>query len=811
MRTTAGEGPAQPGGAAPSARPRSADEVACRLIADVAELPVLGQALGGAERVAIDTEVPISGPAKGRLRVMSVATRAPGGLEESFVVDARDVDPTRLADLLTGVVADGWNADFDARVLDRAVWGSGDTTGGLQWWDAQLADALLHQGRSGFTWYHGLAWATAHYLGIEAEGKGTIQVSYTATDDLTPAQVRYAAADAVHTLWVGDELRRLLTGAGLDLVSDIEMAARPFLDQMERTGLPFDWDGWRAELDTIERHRREVVDRLAALTGGGQGTLFDDVTEPSWNPASDRQVKEALNRHATDEVLAWTAIRHGSARLLADGDSVSAGVLREIGGPLSRAILEFRNDAKILTTYGDSIGDHLHPDGRLHPQYLQVVGTNTGRLDSRNPNAQNLTPRMLPFVRPPEPDRVFVHADLSQAELRVLAQVGEDDALRRAFARGDDVHLTTAATMFGFDPAELGRTDPERRAHLRQVAKALNFGIAYGSGAAALSRTLTAEGTPTTVDEATELLARYRATYPGTAAWAEARIAEIRDIAADVGRIDWRATVRLARGHGVITPIRRELRRAHERWPTTDEILLAHPQRDELGRQELLDQVAWVLAHPAPVALGRDGRPFTFSSRTVAGRRQQFNLHLDRLFLLVVADAVRSTEPALVEVRQRFGHHHDLDLAAGGELTAGQIERLFEHRPLRLAYVEEVARAIGTAATDARLRTAAQERVNVMVNAWRNAPIQGTVADIMLLAYADLHRRLRRYPEAWPVQTVHDSIVVECRRVDGPVLAREIRQAMEEASLRLCPDVVPRADVDLRTSLSDGDVLPDGP
>ena len=94
-----------------------------------------------------------------------------------------------------------------------------------------------------------------------------------------------------------------------------------------------------------------------------------------------------------------------------------------------------------------------------------------------------------------------------------------------------------------------------------------------------------------------------------------------------------------------------------------------------------------------------------------------------------------------------------------------------------------------------------------MVNAWRNAPIQGGVADIMLVAYADLDQRLRRYPGAVPVQTVHDSIVIECDRADAPALVEEVRDALELASLRFCPDVTPKADVDIRSSLADADVI----
>jgi DNA polymerase I-like protein with 3'-5' exonuclease and polymerase domains len=779
---------------------RSAADVPCTVVSHRDQLEDLGRALDSATRVAIDTETPIDGPSAGLMRVMSIATRGPYG-ERAFVVDGRDIAPTLLAPTLTGVTADAWNAGFDARVIDRAVWESADTTSAITWWDAQLADALLHQGRSGFTWYHGLAWATAHYLGIEADGKGTVQLSYTAHDDLTDEQVAYAAADAVHTLWVADAIRSEISEARLDEICEIEQAARPFLDQMERTGLPFDWDGWKTELEVIEADRRQTFGKLAMLTGGGQGTLFDEVVEPNWNPASDPQVRQVLNQWAEPEVRAWTERRHGTARLLDDGDSVRAGVLREIGGPLCDELLHFRDLAKTLSTYGESIGEHVDADGRIRPQYLQVVGTNTGRLASVNPNAQNFTPRMKPHLRPDD-GRVFVHADLSQAELRYLAQVASDAPLREAFARGADVHVSTAASMFGFDPDDLRVSDPGRFKRLRQIAKALNFGIAYGAGAASLGRSLTAEGTPTTTEEAAELLDTYRRTYPGTTAWAERRIAEIREISQETEVIDWDETLRLARGFRDVRAIRREFRQTHGRWPAAGEILDRHP--DRLGRPDLLSEIEWLLRYPAPVALVPGGEPFRFSSRTLAGRRQQFELHLDRLLLSAAVAAIRSSDPGFDQVRRRFEQEHGVDLR---EPTDHRLDQVFEDRSLRRVYIETVAVELGTAIAHSHLGRAARERVSAMVNAWRNAPIQGGVADIMLAAYGDLHRRLRGFPSARPVQTVHDSVVIECDRADAGAVAALVGESLESAMRRFCPDVTPRADVDVRTSLSESNVL----
>ena len=140
-------------------------------------------------------------------------------------------------------------------------------------------------------------------------------------------------------------------------------------------------------------------------------------------------------------------------------------------------------------------------------------------------------------------------------------------------------------------------------------------------------------------------------------------------------------------------------------------------------------------------------------------------------------------------------------------MTEAEVARKFDDRALRRRYIEAITTELGAEVADAYLATAAKGRVSAMVNAWRNAPIQGGVADIMLAAYANLHLRLQCYPGAVPVQTVHDSVVIECDRAYAVDLMVEVRESLEQASLRFCPDVAPRADVDVRTSLSDHDVI----
>lgn len=777
-------------------------------ICDVAGLPEFHQALQTASQVAIDTETPMSDDIRfARMRVMSVALRQADGSETTWVIDVRDLPPERLAPILTGVTADAWNANFDAGVIDRAVFQTNDTTSAITWWDGQLADALLHQGQTGFTWFHGLAWATDRYLGITAQGKGTTQLSYTMTDDLNDEQIIYAAEDAHETLHVCDAIRQGIKEAGLERICDIEMAARPFLDRMERHGLPLDVEGWSAELTSLDGAQRDALNDLAILTGGGQASLFDDAIEASWNPASDRQVRDALNTWAPDAVRAWARSRTGTERLLSSADSMNKHALAEIGGDLVDAILSWRALAKITSTYGDSLVDLADQHGRLHSRYLQVVGTNTGRLASRNPNAQNLTPQVKPFLKPPDPSRVFVHADLSQAELRYLAQVSNDEALRRSFATGIDVHVATASTMFGFEPEELRVADPTRFAALRQTAKALNFGIAYGQGAAALGRALTSNGAETTTDQARTLLAQYKATYSGASAWADERDASLREISATVSAIDWTQSIRLASSFGAIRAIRREFRSTASRWPEPFEVAeQMHP--GTVATAEQIDHISWVASYSGAVALMRDGRPFTFSSYTLAGRRQQFNISTESVFLQAAILFNSGSHPDASRVRVDFETEHDVVLHRPGRpFDESAVRRVFDERTLRHAWVDTMRVHLGDDETARWLERAARERVLAMINAWRNAPIQGGVADIMLLAYGDLQERLLAFPDTVPVQTVHDSVVIECPAGIADAVLTEVRSALESAMVRICPSVTPGVDIDIRSSLSDKDVV----
>jgi DNA polymerase-1 len=151
-------------------------------------------------------------------------------------------------------------------------------------------------------------------------------------------------------------------------------------------------------------------------------------------------------------------------------------------------VLDWRQLAKLKSTYTDSLQEHIHPEtGRVHTSY-SIAGANTGRLSSTDPNLQNIPVRSEEGRRireafvAPEGTRL-VSLDYSQIELRILAHIAGIDALKDAFREGQDIHAATASEMFGVPLDEM-------TADVRRQAKAINFGVIYGISGFGLARNL---------------------------------------------------------------------------------------------------------------------------------------------------------------------------------------------------------------------------------------------------------------------------------------------------------------------------------
>lgn len=186
-------------------------------------------------------------------------------------------------------------------------------------------------------------------------------------------------------------------------------------------------------------------------------------------------------------------------------DTETLEKIKNSGDPIVSYILEYRQLAKLKSTYIDTLPSLADDNGRIHTSFLQT-GTATGRLSSRSPNLQNIPVRteegrMIRSAFVPENGRVFISADYSQIELVVLSWLSSDSTLMEAFRSGLDVHKHTAAMIFNKSIDSVTSTE-------RRVAKTINFGIMYGMSAYRLSNEL-----DITRSEATEFIARYFQRY----------------------------------------------------------------------------------------------------------------------------------------------------------------------------------------------------------------------------------------------------------------------------------------------------------
>ncbi|MBI3179669.1 MAG: DNA polymerase I, partial [Deltaproteobacteria bacterium] len=177
--------------------------------------------------------------------------------------------------------------------------------------------------------------------------------------------------------------------------------------------------------------------------------------------------------------------------------------LAQMPPPLGPLLARYRELSKMASAYGETFLAHVGPDGRIHPQFEQI-GASTGRLSCQRPNLQAIVkdaPHRTCFRVAAH--RRLVMADYAACELRILAEMSGDPVFADAFRRGEDLHARVAGEMFGKPVSKT--QNPE----LRERAKAVNFGLAYGMGAAGLARAI-----DTDVSQARELLTRYFKTFP---------------------------------------------------------------------------------------------------------------------------------------------------------------------------------------------------------------------------------------------------------------------------------------------------------
>ena len=352
--------------------------------------------------------------------------------------------------------------------------------------DTLLAAYLLEAGERNL----GLAeTCRRHSLGELVPGDASAEAAFE-----RPGDAASAAAHCRAVAQLAHVLPSQLEAAGLTpLFTEVEMPLAGLLAEMECRGVRID----ERVLATLSA---EYAARLAALEQEIQA-----IAGHSFLIASPVQVRTVL----FDE-LGLPVVKRTKT-----GPSTDAEVLEELAPlhPLPAKLLEHRKYAKLKSTYVDALPALVDPGtGRIHTTFNQTV-TATGRLSSSDPNLQNIPIRTqegqqirAAFI-PGESGWRFVAADYSQIELRVLAHLSGDAAMKEAFASGEDIHVRTAAAVHGVAPADVTGA-------MRRTAKAVNFGILYGQSGFGLAKSL---GIPQA--EASAFIAAYLAAFAGAAAF----------------------------------------------------------------------------------------------------------------------------------------------------------------------------------------------------------------------------------------------------------------------------------------------------
>ena len=281
-----------------------------------------------------------------------------------------------------------------------------------------------------------------------------------------------------------------------------EMGMKPLFDQIEMplvyTLYDMEKEGILVEADALHEYGQKLVGRIQEL----EEEICSQAGE-RFNINSPKQLGTIL----------FEKLKLPGGKKTKTGYSTAADVLEKLADeyPIVNLILEYRQLTKLKSTYADGLSNFIAEDGRIHSTFNQTI-TATGRISSTEPNLQNIPIRMelgrlIRKVFIPKEGFVFVDADYSQIELRVLAHMSKDDNLIQAYREAQDIHRITASQVFHV-PFE------EVTPQLRRNAKAVNFGIVYGISSFGLSQDLSI-----TRKEAAGYIEQYFQTYPGIKAF----------------------------------------------------------------------------------------------------------------------------------------------------------------------------------------------------------------------------------------------------------------------------------------------------
>ncbi len=370
-------------------------------------------------------------------------------------------------------------------------------------WDSMIASYLIDPSRR----THKLDDLSEKYLErrlttyeqVTKKDKRADGFAYVALEDAK----KYSCEDVHATLLLWEILRPKLEEFELwHLFAEVEMELVPILAEMERTGILVDLDILKQMSEEFSEQIDDLEQEIFRLAG------------QEFNVSSPRQLGEIL----------FEKLNLPQGRKTKTGYSTDVKVLEKLSlyHDLPAAVIAYRNLKKLKSTYVDKLQEMIHPrTGRVHTSFNQTV-TATGRLSSSNPNLQNIPIRTPEGQRIREafiaaPGHLFLAADYSQIDLRVLAHYSQDGALVAAFRAGKDIHSQTAAEIFNVNSDFV-------TGQMRRVAKTINFGIVYGMSAFGLASQLNLSR-----KEAKTFIDRYFGHFAGVKSFMEAIVSQARE------------------------------------------------------------------------------------------------------------------------------------------------------------------------------------------------------------------------------------------------------------------------------------------
>ena len=378
------------------------------------------------------------------------------------------------------------NGKFDYKVLRSSGIKINNNKVSCKLIDTMIAEWLLNSDKTGKNSYS-LEYLAETKLGLKGiEYEDLVPKGQTFADLPVEKAYPYAAEDADFTFQLWQKLEPQLKSQNLyELFTSTEMRLMPLLAEMEIQGIHLD-------SQTLYDYNKELTIGIEDI----QNKIYSTVGH-AFNIASPKQLQEVL---FTERGLKPT-------KKTKTGYSTDTSVLEELAlyDPVPKMILEYRELAKLQSTYVETLPSMCDKNERIHTDFIQT-GTATGRLSCREPNLQNIpvrneAGRKIRSAFTATPGTILISADYSQIELVVLAHLSQDKNMCNAFISGTDVHKATAALIFGVPQEEV---TPQ----MRRTAKTINFGVIYGMSAFRLANDLGISRT-----QAAEFIENYFKTY----------------------------------------------------------------------------------------------------------------------------------------------------------------------------------------------------------------------------------------------------------------------------------------------------------